>query len=135
MEVVVGDRQIILAHLLDSVVLLFALELLLVENVVICGADLLRVVHLSIHVGHLFIHVDDFIFVLSSSIHIVNYLHLVHVDYSTLLASIGWPSLVPIIIERYLLDRTSRRLYICYPLLAWDALCDQELLLSWELSI
>ena len=128
MEVVVGDRQIILAHLLDSVVLLFALELLLVENVVICGADLLRVIHLSIHV-------DDFIFVLSSSIHIVNYLHLVHVDYSTLLASIGWPSLVPIIIERYLLDRTSRRLYICYPLLAWDALCDQELLLSWELSI
>jgi hypothetical protein len=138
---VVGDGQVVHAHLLDGAVLfrLFSFELLHLKNIVRCCGRLLHLFHLSIHVGNFIIHVNYFVLIgllCSCRINIIDNLHgIVHVNNTGIFTRIRDPGLEPIVFQGYLLYGTSRRLHFSYSFLTGHSLSNQELLFFREVII
>lgn len=142
MVVVVSDGEVVHAHALHSGVWLFrllCLELLGVEDVVRGGGLLLHLLHVSVHIGHVVIHVCDFVIVLlggSTRATITDHLHLIiHVADLVADSVLGEPRLKPAIFHFYLLYGARCRLHISYAILAGYSLSDEELFIRWEVVV
>lgn len=101
---VVGDGQIVHTYFLDRTVLFHCpcLELFCLEDVVSRCSRIFHLLHLSIHVCNIIVHVNNLVVcLLLSCSRIVNVVHdlhcVVHINDCPVLACIRYPRLEPIV--------------------------------------